>query len=299
MMLPKAVKIVEVGPRDGLQNESAFVATPIKIELIERLAAAGCRHIEATSFVSPQKIPQLADAAEVMRAIRRAPDVTYSALTPNLKGFEAAMDAGANEIAVFATASETFSRENINCSIEESLTRFEPVLDAAKRAGVRTRAYVSCALGCPYEGEIAPAAVARVAERLFNVGCYEISLGDTIGVGTPLAAKRMIEAVAEKIPLENLAGHFHDTYGMAAANVWAALEMGMAAFDSSVGGLGGCPYALGAAGNLATEDLAWLMQGSGVETGLDLPKLVDCANWISGVLGREPASRVARALRKV
>ncbi len=298
-MLPKAVKIVEVGPRDGLQNESAFVATPIKIELIERLAAAGCRHIEATSFVSPQKIPQLADAAEVMRAIRRAPDVTYSALTPNLKGFEAAMDAGANEIAVFATASETFSRENINCSIEESLTRFEPVLDAAKRAGVRTRAYVSCALGCPYEGEIAPAAVARVAERLFNVGCYEISLGDTIGVGTPLAAKRMIEAVAEKIPLENLAGHFHDTYGMAAANVWAALEMGMAAFDSSVGGLGGCPYALGAAGNLATEDLAWLMQGSGVETGLDLPKLVDCANWISGVLGREPASRVARALRKV
>lgn len=299
MTLPKAVKIVEVGPRDGLQNESAFVATPIKIELIERLAAAGCRHIEATSFVSPQKILQLADAAEVMRAIRRAPDVVYSALTPNLKGFEAAMDAGANEVAVFAAASETFSRKNINCSIEESLTRFEPVLDAAKRAGVRARAYVSCALGCPYEGEIAPAAVARVAQRLFNQGCYEISLGDTIGVVTPLAAKRMIEAVAEKIPLENLAGHFHDTYGMAAANVWAALEMGMAIFDSSVGGLGGCPYAPGAAGNLATEDLVWLMQGSGVETGLDLLKLVDCANWISGVLGREAVSRVAQALKKV
>ncbi|MDI9849658.1 hydroxymethylglutaryl-CoA lyase [Rhodoblastus sp. 17X3] len=299
MTLPKAVKIVEVGPRDGLQNESAFVASSIKIELIERLATAGCRHIEATSFVSPRKIPQLADAAEVMRAIRRAPEVTYSALTPNLKGFEAAMDAGANEIAVFAAASETFSRKNINCSTEESLTRFEPVLDAAKRAGVRARAYVSCALGCPYEGEIAPAAVTRVAERLFNQGCYEISLGDTIGVGTPLAAKRMIEAVAEKIPLENLAGHFHDTYGMAAANVWAALEMGMAVFDSSVGGLGGCPYAPGAAGNLATEDLAWLMQGSGVETGLDLPKLVDCANWISGVLGREAVSRVARALKKL
>lgn len=298
MNLPKSVKIVEVGPRDGLQNEKALVASPIKAELIERLAAAGCRHIEATSFVSPQKIPQLADAAEVMKKIRRAPGVVYSALTPNLKGFDAAIAAGADEVAVFAAASETFSRKNINCSIDESLERFEPVLAAARQAGVRTRAYVSCALGCPYEGEIAPAAVASVTKKLFDMGCYEISLGDTIGVGTPLAAKKMIAAVAEKIPLENLAGHFHDTYGMAAANVWAALEMGMAIFDSSVGGLGGCPFAPGAAGNLATEDLVWLLSGSGVETGLDLQKLVACANWISAVLGREPASRVARALKK-
>jgi len=297
-MLPGSVKIVEVGPRDGLQNESIFVATPVKVALIERLAAAGCRHIETTSFVSPQKIPQLADAAEVIRTIRRAPGVVYSALTPNLKGFDDARAAGADEVAVFAAASETFSQKNINCSIDESLKRFEPVVGAAKRAGVRTRAYVSCALGCPYEGDIAPAAVVRVSIRLMNMGCYEISLGDTIGVGTPLAVKRMIGAVAQDIPLKNLAGHFHDTYGMAAANVWAALEMGVAIFDASVGGLGGCPYAPGATGNLATEDLAWLMRGSGVETGLDLRKLVDCANWISRVLGREPASRVARALKK-
>ncbi len=298
MTLPTAVKIVEVGPRDGLQNEKILVASSIKVELIEKLAAAGCRQIEATSFVSPQKIPQLADAAEVMKAIFRAPGVVYSALTPNLRGFDAALAAGADEVAVFAAASETFSQKNINCSIDESLARFEPVLDAAKQAGVRTRAYVSCVLGCPYEGEVAPSAVADVAQKLFDMGCYEISLGDTIGVGTPLAAKRMIEAVAEKIPLEKLAGHFHDTFGMAAANVFGALEMGMAIFDSSVGGLGGCPFAPGAAGNLATEDLVWLMQGSGVETGLDLPKLVDCAHWISGILGREPISRVARAMRK-
>lgn len=298
MNLPKSVKIVEVGPRDGLQNEKVLVASPIKAELIERLAAAGCRHIEATSFVSPQKIPQLADAAEVMKKIRRAPGVVYSALTPNLKGFDAAIAAGADEVAVFAAASETFSQKNINCSIDDSLKRFAPVVEAARQAGVRTRAYVSCALGCPYEGKIAPAAVASVTKRLFDMGCYEISLGDTIGVGTPLAAKKMIEAVATKIPLENLAGHFHDTYGMAAANVWAALEMGMAIFDSSVGGLGGCPFAPGAAGNLATEDLVWLLSGSGVETGLDLQKLVACANWISAVLGREPPSRVARALKK-
>jgi hydroxymethylglutaryl-CoA lyase len=296
--LPKKVKIVEVGPRDGLQNEKALVASPIKVELIEKLAAAGCRQIEATSFVSPQKIPQLADAAEVMKAIRRAPGVVYSALTPNLRGFDAALAAHADEVAVFAAASETFSQKNINCSIGESLRRFEPVMAAAGVAGIRVRAYVSCALGCPYEGEVAPSGVADVAQKLFDMGCCEISLGDTIGVGTPLAAKRMIEAVAEKIPIEKLSGHFHDTYGMAAANVWAALEMGVAIFDSSVGGLGGCPFAPGAAGNLATEDLVWLMQGSGVETGLDLQKLVDCAVWISRVLARAPASRVARALTK-
>ena len=295
MSLPTQVKIVEVGPRDGLQNESAFVATAIKVELIERLAAAGCRHIEATSFVSPKKIPQLADAAEVMRAVRRAPGRVYSVLTPNLQGFNAAMAAGADEVAVFASASETFSRNNINCSIDESLERFAPVLAAAKGAGIRTRAYVSCVLGCPYEGEIPPAAVARVAKALFDMGCHEISLGDTIGVGTPFAVQRMIEAVARNVASEKLAGHFHETYGMAAANVWAALELGVAIFDSSVGGLGGCPYAPGASGNLATEDLAWLMRGCGVDTGLDLQSLVDCARWISDVLGRPPGSRVARA----
>jgi len=293
--LPTQVKIVEVGPRDGLQNESAFVATAIKVELIEKLAAAGCRHIEATSFVAPKKIPQLADAAEVLRAIRRSPGVVYSALTPNLQGFNAARAAGADEVAVFASASESFSRHNINCAIEDSLERFAPVVAAAQAAGLRTRAYVSCALGCPYEGEIAPAAVARVAKALFAMGCHQISLGDTIGVGAPRAVQRMIEAVARDIPIENLAGHFHDTYGMAAANVWAALELGVATFDSSVGGLGGCPYAPGAAGNLATEDLAWLMRGCGVDTGLDLQSLVACARWISGILGRPPGSRVARA----
>ena len=295
MSLPTQVKIVEVGPRDGLQNESAFVATAIKVELIEKLAAAGCRHIEATSFVAPKKIPQLADAAEVLRAIRRSPGVVYSALTPNLQGFNAARAAGADEVAVFASASESFSRHNINCAIEDSLERFAPVVAAAQAAGLRTRAYVSCALGCPYEGEIAPAAVARVAKALFAMGCHQISLGDTIGVGAPRAVQRMIEAVARDIPIEKLAGHFHDTYGMAAANVWAALELGVATFDSSVGGLGGCPYAPGAAGNLATEDLAWLMRGCGVDTGLDLQSLVACARWISGILGRPPGSRVARA----
>ena len=292
---PEHVTICEVGPRDGLQNESAFVATAIKVELIEKLAAAGCRHIEATSFVAPKKIPQLADAAEVLRAIRRSPGVVYSALTPNLQGFNAARAAGADEVAVFASASESFSRHNINCAIEDSLERFAPVVAAAQAAGLRTRAYVSCALGCPYEGEIAPAAVARVAKALFAMGCHQISLGDTIGVGAPRAVQRMIEAVARDIPIENLAGHFHDTYGMAAANVWAALELGVATFDSSVGGLGGCPYAPGAAGNLATEDLAWLMRGCGVDTGLDLQSLVACARWISGILGRPPGSRVARA----
>jgi hydroxymethylglutaryl-CoA lyase len=293
--LPGAVKIVEVGPRDGLQNEAAFVPTATKVELIARLAEAGCGHIEATSFVSPKKIPQLADAADVMAAIPRKTGIVYSALTPNLQGFEAALAAGAGEVAIFASASESFSRRNINCSIAESLERFEPVLAAATAARFRVRAYVSCALGCPYEGEIAPRAVADVAKTLLDMGCCEISLGDTIGVGTPRVVKRMIEAVAADVPIAKLAGHFHDTFGMAAANVWAAMEVGVEVFDASVGGLGGCPYAPGASGNLATEDLVWLMRGSGVETGIDLRKLVDCANWISGALGRAPASRVARA----
>jgi hydroxymethylglutaryl-CoA lyase len=296
MALPGQVKIVEVGPRDGLQNEARWVPTQIKIELIERLAAAGCRFIEATSFVSAAKIPQFADAAQTLASIRRAPGVVYSALTPNLRGFEAALAARAGEIAVFAAASETFSRNNINCSIEESLTRFAPVMAAAARVGVRARGYVSCALGCPYEGDVAPEAVARVATRLAVMGCYEISLGDTIGVGTPRQVQRLIEAVARDVSIERLAGHFHDTYGMAVANVYAGLEAGMGIFDSSVGGLGGCPYAPGATGNVASEDLVWLLDGMGVETGLDLGKLVDCAVWISRFLERDPVSRVARAI---
>jgi hydroxymethylglutaryl-CoA lyase len=296
MALPGQVKIVEVGPRDGLQNETRCVPTQIKIELIERLAAAGCRFIEATSFVSAAKIPQLADAAETLTNIRRAPGVVYSALTPNLRGVEAALAAGADEIAVFTAASETFSRKNVNCSIEDSLTRFAPVMEAAARAGVKARGYVSCALGCPYEGEVASEAVARVARSLTAMGCYEISLGDTIGVGTPRKVQRVIEAVARDVSIERLAGHFHDTYGMAIANVYAALETGMGVFDSSIGGLGGCPYAPGATGNVATEDVVWLLNGMGVETGLDLGKSVDCALWISRFLEREPVSRVARAV---
>ena len=296
MALPGHVKLVEVGPRDGLQNETRCVPTPVKVELIERLAAAGCEFIETTSFVSAEKIPQLADAAQTLAHIRRAPGVVYSALTPNLRGFEAALAAGADEIAVFAAASETFSRNNINCSIEESLARFALVMEAAARARVKTRGYVSCALGCPYEGEVAPEAVARVAKRLVAMGCHEISLGDTIGVGTPRKVQRVIEAVARDVPIEQLAGHFHDTYGMAIANIYAALESGIGVFDCSIGGLGGCPYAPGATGNVATEDVVWLLDGLGVECGLDLGKLVDCALWISRFLEREPVSRVARAM---
>ncbi len=294
--LPARIKIVEVGPRDGLQNETREIPTCVKVELIEKLAEAGCRFIEASSFVSPGKIPQLADNAQVFRAIRRAPGVVYSALTPNLRGFEAALAAGADEVAIFASASESFSRKNIDCSIEESIARFEPVMAAAQRAGVVVRGYVSCVVGCPYEGAIKPAAVSNVARKLDEMGCYEISLGDTIGVGTPRRVQEMIETVAANIAVDRLAGHFHDTYGMAAANVYAALEMGVGVFDASVAGLGGCPYAPGAAGNLATEDLVWLMNGLGVETGIDLDRLVDCALWISGRLERQPVSRVARAL---
>jgi hydroxymethylglutaryl-CoA lyase len=294
--LPKGVKIVEVGPRDGLQNETQKISTEVKIELIERLADAGCRFIEATSFVSPTKIPQLADAGEVFRGLHRAPGVIYTALTPNLKGFLAALEAGADEVAVFASASETFSQKNINCSIEESILRFKPVAAAAAQSGKRMRGYVSCVAGCPYEGAIAPEAVANVAQMLVDLGCCEISLGDTIGVGTPSAVQRMIEAVARGIGVEKLAGHFHDTYGMAAANVYAALEMGVAIFDSSIGGLGGCPYARGATGNLATEDLVWLMNGLDIETGLDLTRLTVCAVWISRHLQRDTQSKVTRAL---
>jgi hydroxymethylglutaryl-CoA lyase len=296
MPLPKAVKIVEVGPRDGLQNEKQPVATQAKLELIERLAAAGCRSIEATAFVSPKWTPQMADHDAVLRGVRRHEGVSYPVLTPNLKGFEAALAAGAEEVAIFGAASESFSQKNINCSIADSLERFAPVMAAARAANVRVRGYVSCVLGCPYEGEIAPQAVAHVAKTLLDMGCYEISLGDTIGIGAPTGVKKLIEILAAQMPVAALAGHFHDTYGMAAANVVAAWEMGVATFDSSVGGLGGCPYAKGASGNVATEDLVWLFSRMGVETGINLDALVDCAVWISDILGRAPASRVARAI---
>jgi hydroxymethylglutaryl-CoA lyase len=296
MNIPQRVRIVEVGPRDGLQNEKQVVPTATKLELIERLGRTGLTAIEATSFVSPKWVPQMADAAEVMTRLARRPGVAYPVLTPNLKGFEAALAAGATEVAVFGAASESFSRKNINCSIAESLARFEPVMAAAAAANVRVRGYVSCVLGCPYEGEIRPAAVAEVAATLAGMGCYEVSLGDTIGSGTPLKTQRMLEAVMAKVPVERLAGHYHDTYGMAAANIWASLEMGVAVFDASVGGLGGCPYAAGASGNVATEDVVWLLNGLGIDSGIDIEALVDCAAWISAALDRPPASRVARAL---
>lgn len=296
MKLPSRVKIVEVGPRDGLQNEKQVVPTDTKVELIARLGAAGLTTIETTSFVSPQWVPQLGDAAAVMAQIERLPGVAYPVLTPNLRGFEAALAAGATEVAVFAAASESFSRKNINCSIAESLARFEAVTAAAREAGVRVRGYVSCVAGCPYEGAIAPETVAAVAAALHDLGCYEISLGDTIGVGTPLAVQRLLEAVMKRLPVERLAGHYHDTYGMAVANIWASLEMGVTVFDASVAGLGGCPYAVTSSGNVATEEVVWLLHGLGIETGVALELLVDCAFWVSAELGRPPASRVARAI---
>ena len=294
--LPKKVRIVEVGPRDGLQNEKMAVPTQVKLELIARLADAGLPAVEATAFVSPKWIPQMADHAEVLAGIRRKPGVSYPVLTPNLKGFEAARAAGATEVAVFGAASESFSRKNINCTIAESLERFRPVADAARAAGIKVRGYISCVLGCPYEGEIAPARVAEVARALHGMDCYEISLGDTIGTGTPGKTQRVIEAVAKHVPVEKLAGHYHDTYGQALANIYASLEMGVATFDSSVAGLGGCPYAKGASGNVATEDVLYLLNGLGIETGIDLDKVVDIGRWICGVIGKEPVSKAAKAL---
>ena len=292
---PPSVRLVEVGPRDGLQNEANPVDTATKVELITRLGQAGLRVIEATAFVSPKRIPQMADHAAVMAAIERQPGVCYPVLTPNLQGFEAAQRAGATEVAVFGAASETFSQRNIQCSIAESLHRFEPVLAAAAQAGMRVRGYVSCVLGCPYEGAIAPTAVAAVAGALFDLGCYEISLGDTIGVGTPDATQRMLEAVSRRVPVAQVAGHYHDTYGMAIANIYASLHCGVQVFDASVAGLGGCPYARGASGNVATEDVVYLLNGLGIATGVDLEAVVACSLWISDRLGRAPLSKVARA----
>ncbi|GAB1048871.1 hydroxymethylglutaryl-CoA lyase [Shewanella algae] len=294
-MLPPKVSLFEVGPRDGLQNETS-VSTQAKIALIEALADAGVKRIEAASFVSPKWVPQMADSGEVLRGISRRAGVCYSALTPNLKGLELALDAGADEVAVFAAASEGFSQKNINCSIEESIARFEPLLSRAKEQGIRVRGYVSCVLGCPYDGEIAPAEVARVADILHQLGCYEISLGDTIGVGTPLKARKMLETVAERVPVERLALHFHDTYGQALANILACLETGVSVIDTSVAGLGGCPYAKGASGNLASEDLVYMLHGMGIDTGIDLNKLAQAGRQISQQLGRKTSSKVARAL---
>ena len=296
MKLPQRVRIVEVGPRDGLQNEKGEVPTRIKLELIERLANVGLPAVEATAFVSPKWIPQMADHTEVLEGIRRKPGVSYPVLTPNMKGFEAARAAGAEEIAIFGAASEAFSQKNINCSIAQSLDRFRPIAQAARSAKIKLRGYISCVLGCPYEGEIAPAKVAEVAAALADMGCYEVSLGDTIGVGTPGRTRAMIEAVAKRVPVERLAGHYHDTYGQALANIYASLEAGVATFDASIAGLGGCPYAAGASGNVATEDVVYMLQGLGIETGVDLARLVEVGGWISGVLGRESGSKAGRAL---
>ncbi|ACO81046.1 hydroxymethylglutaryl-CoA lyase [Azotobacter vinelandii CA] len=297
MTLPRHVRLVEVGPRDGLQNEKRPLGLADKVRLVDDLSAAGLEYIEAGSFVSPKWVPQMADSAEVFAGIRRKPGVVYAALTPNLKGFEAALEAGVEEVAVFAAASESFSQKNIDCSIAESLARFVPVLDAARAHGVRVRGYVSCVLGCPYEGEVAPRQVADVARELFAMGCHEISLGDTIGTGTAGKARALFEVVARYIPRERLAGHFHDTYGQALANVYASLLEGIAVFDAAVAGLGGCPYARGASGNLASEDLLYLLNGLGIHTGIDLDRLIAAGERICAVLGRDNGSRVARARR--
>ena len=295
MRLPKSVRMVEVGPRDGLQNEKQIVPTAVKIGLVDRLTEAGLTAIEAGSFVSPKWVPQMADTPDVFAGIRRKDGVRYVALTPNAKGLEGALTARADEVAVFAAASESFSQKNINCSIAESLDRFVPVLTQAKAQGVPVRGYVSCVLGCPYEGEIAPEAVADVAGKLLAMGCYEVSLGDTIGTGTPSKAQAMIAAVSERVPMDRVAVHFHDTYGQALANILAALEMGVAVVDSSVAGLGGCPYAKGASGNVASEDVLYMLNGLGVATGVDLDRLVAAGAYISEAIDRPTASKVARA----
>ena len=296
MPFPTEVRIVEVGPRDGLQNEAAPLPVADRVELIDRLGRAGLRAIEAGSFVSPKWVPQMADTDEVLARLHPLPGVRYPVLVPNLRGFEAAHVAGANEIAVFTAASESFSRRNINCSIAESLERFKPVLTAAKESGIPVRGYVSCALACPYEGDIAPEAVAAVAEQLFRMGCYEISLGDTIGAGTPLRVQQMLGAVLDRIPARNVAVHFHDTYGQALANVLAALGKGITVVDSSIAGLGGCPYAPGATGNLATEDLVYMLHGMQIRTGVDLTVLVLTGQFAAGLLNKIPASKANIAL---
>ncbi|GAB3036824.1 hydroxymethylglutaryl-CoA lyase [Oleiagrimonas citrea] len=296
MSLPASVRIVEVGARDGLQNEKTIVPTATKIELIDRLSACGLQTIEATSFVSPKWVPQLADAAEVYTGIAKREGVGYPVLVPNEKGYDRAREVGVTEIAVFSAASEAFNRKNINASIDESIERFLPVLERAHADGVKVRGYVSTVLGCPYQGEVPVADVVRVAERLHALGCYEVSLGDTIGVGTPEKARSMLRAVAEAVPMQALAVHFHDTYGQALANIHACLEEGVAVVDSAVSGTGGCPYAKGATGNVATEDVVYMLEGMGIATGVDLEALAQTGLWLSAELGRSTSSRVAKAI---
>ncbi|MBI3937409.1 MAG: hydroxymethylglutaryl-CoA lyase [Betaproteobacteria bacterium] len=296
MDIPKKVKLVEVGPRDGLQNEAAQVPTAVKVELVNRLADAGLPVVEATAFVSPKWVPQMADSAQVMAGIRRRPGVSYPVLVPNRKGLDAAIAAGAEEVVVFGAATESFSRRNTNCSIAEGLARFSEVCDEALKRGLRARGDVSVCLGCPYEGEVKPEAVVRVARELYAVGCYEITVCDTIGVGTPGTTRAVLEAVAGHVPIEKLAGHFHDTYGQALANIYAALECGVTTFDSSVAGLGGCPYAPGATGNVATEDVLYMLNGLGIETGVDMGKLIAAGQYICDILGRPTHSKAALAL---
>jgi hydroxymethylglutaryl-CoA lyase len=288
--------MVEMGPRDGLQNEPGVVPVEVKVELIDRLSDAGFPAIEAGSFVAPKWVPQMADTDKVMAAIRRKPGVSYPVLVPNMKGLEGAMSAGAQEVAVFAAATESFSRRNTNCSIAESLERFAPVCDTALNAGLKVRGYVSVVLGCPFEGEVEPEAVADVADRLYQLGCYEISLGDTTGMGTPAKTQRMLEAVGKRVPVGKLAGHYHDTYGQALANILASLELGVATFDSSVAGLGGCPYSPGATGNVASEDVLYMLNGMGIETGVDMIKLLEAGQYICAAINRPNNSRAARAL---
>jgi len=295
MSLPSHVRLVEVGPRDGLQNEAQPISVANKVQLVDALSAAGLSYIEVGSFVSPKWVPQMAGSAEVFAQIQRKPGVTYGALAPNLRGFEDALAAGVKEVAVFAAASEAFSQRNINCSISESLERFAPIMAAAKQHGISVRGYVSCVLGCPYEGQIAPEQVAAVAHELYAMGCYEVSLGDTIGTGTAGATRRLFDVVGAQVPREKLAGHFHDTYGQAVANIYASLLEGITVFDSSIAGLGGCPYAKGASGNVATEDVLYLLNGLGIETGIDLEALIGAGQQISKVLGRPTGSRVAKA----
>lgn len=296
--LSSVVKIVEVGPRDGLQNEQKLVPTSVKIELINRLSKTGITTIEATSFVSAKWVPQMGDNAEVLKGIEKVDGVTYPVLTPNLKGFESALNAGAKEVAVFGAASESFTKKNVNCSIAESLERFQSVLDAAKASNTRVRGYVSTVIGCPYEGKIKPEAVARVSEKLLEMGCYEISLGDTIGVGTPGSFREMLKEVLKVAPVDKFAVHCHDTYGQALANILASLEFDIAVVDSSISGLGGCPYARGASGNAATEDVVYMLEGCGIKTGINMDLLIDAGNFICEELGRQSESKVSRATRR-
>lgn len=293
--LPQHVKIVEVGPRDGLQNEATPISADDKINLIEKLADAGVNYIESGSFVSPKWVPQMGTSTEVFEKVNRIEGVTYAALTPNLRGFEAAVAVNADEVAIFGAASQSFSQKNINCSIEESLERFAPIMEAAKKANIKVRGYVSCVLGCPYEGDIEPEQVALVAEKLLAMGCYEISLGDTVGVGNPASVTKMIQAVSARVPVEKLAVHFHDTYGQALTNIYAALQLGVSVVDSAIAGLGGCPYAKGASGNVATEDVVYMLNGLGITTGIDFTKLLQAGWFISDKLGKAPISKVSNA----